>query len=71
MRIETSETYSHLNSHLYAPGRRRMRRPSPSIWPDGTAGERPLGHAIPDAKLFFYEEHPAEVARLIGEFLTS
>ena len=28
-------------------------------------------HSIPNAKLFFYEEHPAEVARLIGEFLTS
>jgi pimeloyl-ACP methyl ester carboxylesterase len=26
-------------------------------------------HSIPTAKLFLYEEHPEEVARLIGEFL--
>ena len=28
-------------------------------------------YSIPNAKLFFYEEHPAEVARLIEEFLTT
>ena len=26
-------------------------------------------HALPDAKLFFYEEHPAEVARLVRAFV--
>ena len=26
-------------------------------------------HSVPDAKLFFYEEHPAEVAELIGRWL--
>ena len=28
-------------------------------------------HSISNAKLFFYEEHPAEVARLIEQFLTT
>lgn len=28
-------------------------------------------HAIPDAKLFVHEEHPREVAILVGEFLSS
>ena len=27
-------------------------------------------HAVSDAKLFFYEEHPGEVAALIDRFLT-
>jgi len=27
-------------------------------------------HAVPNAKLFFYEEHPQEVARLIDRFLS-
>jgi pimeloyl-ACP methyl ester carboxylesterase len=28
-------------------------------------------HTIPNAKLFFYEEHPLEVARLIDAFLSA
>jgi len=27
-------------------------------------------HALADAKLFFYEEHPLEVARLIDRFVS-
>jgi hypothetical protein len=28
-------------------------------------------HSVPKAKLFFYEEHPQEVARLIEQFVAA
>jgi len=50
----------------------RTTRPSPKRGPaqwSFNSRTSPGFHSIANAKLFFYEEHPEEVARLIDRFL--